>query len=122
ELVQQRERFELTLAEREREFERRLETHREHADRRIADMAAGFERAMTAAGAQATTIREDFDRTLDSHRSPIKRDTERLCASADRYVAQAQARASLILDGLADRMQTLSTKPLEAIRPLHSEL
>lgn len=103
----QQESMEGRIAEQERFFVSRMQAQQEMFERRIADMSEGFERAMEGAGAEATRARDRFESTLEEHRKSLMAAIETACAGADRHVAQTQARASLVLDGVADRMDVL---------------
>ena len=103
---------ERTLAERlarqESIFEQRMARQQEIFERRIGEMAGQFEENLSHAIAQSLTRRDDAERTLAEHRKQIIAQVEQICAEADRNVAGTQARSSLIVDGVADRIDVLN--------------
>ena len=107
-LAEQQRTLERRLAEQEAAFESRIARQQEMFERRIGDWAGSFDAELQQAAAGATAARVEAERRITECGRALREQAEQACAGADRHVAQVQSRASLILDGVADRIDVLS--------------
>ncbi len=107
-LVEQERILAERLAQQEAAFEQRMARQQEVFERRIGELSATFEETISRAVRDSDMVREHSERAIGEHRRAIVSETEQVCAAADRHIAQVQSRGSLILDGVADRMDVLT--------------